>query len=261
MSIRWASRVQAIADIGTARNNGFLDVQLPVEAIMELGDLDFEGFRKDSTALGTIFEVFEAPLPKGVQITEQGFNTYHWTEYLGAALKRLSILGCRTLVWGDGRSRLLPVEGDVSTAKEHFYQFMFLLCGMAENFGIEVCLEPLGPRRTNFINSLDEMKECVSLIDRSNLSMLISPRDLHETGTGMTMLQDAGNRIRHVHVENPTSPEASIPPDPSDGQDYLSFFNILRRLDYSGVISLSYGATAASLAYCRTLWEAAGSSL
>ncbi len=244
-----------MAGLDETRAHGFEGVQLPVDVVMERDDADFPAERKRLSAAGLSFEVFEAPLPKGVQVTEQGFNTYYWTEYLGTAVRRISELGCRTLVWGDGRSRLLPVEGDVSTAREHFYQFMFMLCGIAERFGIDVCLEPLGARRTNFINSFEDIRECFSMLDKPNLAVLVSPRDLVELHAGMSEMTDCGQRIGHVHLEHPEIPGSSVPPRSSDRYDYVPFMDALRRMDYDGVVSLPPGSGADSLAYCRRLWD------
>lgn len=255
MSIRWALRTQDSIDLDTARGSGFECMQLPVEAIANLSDSEFKALRTRMDATAVALDVFEAPLPRGVQVTEQGFNTYLWTEYLGTAMRRLSELGCKLLAWGDGRSRLLPVEGDISTAKEHFYQFMFILCGMAERYGIEVCLGPLGARRTNFLNTLPELRECFSLIDKHNLSMLLSSRDLYEIALEPGTLVAGSDRISHVHLEYPRSPEGLVPPDPADGYDYLPFLLALRRRFYKGIISLPPGSTAQSLTYCKQLWE------
>jgi len=255
MSISWGIRLNTLADVEAVQGSGFGTIQLPVEAVMDVPDSELETYRADMASRGINFKVFEAPLPKGVQVTEQGFNTYHWTEYLGNAIRKIASLGCSTLVWGDGRSRLLPVEGDVSTAKEHFYQFMFILCGMAERFDIEVCLEPLGPRRTNFINSLDELQSCISLIDKNNLSIMISPRDLAEMNLEVVDILRGNNHIGHVHLENPGYPASSQPPAESDGYDYMKFLGGLQDRGYTGVISLPNGSSKESLTYCKQLWD------
>ena len=257
MSITWAIRAHSLADVQTQGLKGFNTLQLPVEAVAELSDAELDSLNSSFSARDTTLAVFEAPLPRGVQVTERGFNTYHWTEYLGNALRKIAFLGCKTLVWGDGRSRLLPVEGDVSTAKENFYQFMFILCGIAERYGIEVCLEPLGPRRTNFINSLDELKSSLSLIARNNLSMVLSPRDLVEMGLQASDMLQEDYKIRHVHLENPGFPETALAPDPADGHDYTAFLAVLHRRNYSGIIALPPGSSESSLRYCKDLWSKA----
>lgn len=89
------------------------------------------------------------PLPADVRVTQKGFNIYVWMEHLKAAVHRMAELGCRKLVWSDGRARVLPVEGATAGFKEQVLQFLYMLCGVAANFDMTVLIEPLGPRRTN----------------------------------------------------------------------------------------------------------------
>jgi sugar phosphate isomerase/epimerase len=257
MSIRWALRLRSLSELDSARAAGFTMVQLPVEAVMGIEEGGVEEFRRTSGA-GLSFEVFEAPLPREVQVTEPGFNIYHWTEYLRDALERLSKLGCTTLVWGDGKARLMPVEGEIATSRERFYQFMFLLSDNAARFGITVCLQPLGPKRTNFVNSLDEALDSLAMVDKPNLGVAIGVRDVVEMKLALPDLARHPASIRHVHVENPAVTGSLVPPAQDDGYDYHAFFSALRAMDYNGVVSLAPGSDAGTLSFCRKLCSDAG---
>jgi len=83
--------------IGQAKEQGFQIVQLPVAEIMRLDDRAFRDVKIDLLESGLSFEVFESPLPEGVNTTERGFNIYAWIEYLKKAIGRISELGCKTL--------------------------------------------------------------------------------------------------------------------------------------------------------------------
>ena len=180
MNVRWAKRLQRTEDIKREELEGFDGVQLPVEAVMNQEDSAFLEKKNTLLSQGFSFEVFESPLPAGIQVTERGFNTYFWTEYLHTAVRRIAELGCKVIVWSDGRARILPLEGEVSTLKEQFYQFVFLLCDISKQYDITVCLEPLSERRTNFLNSLQETVECFSVIGSPNLALTIGLRSLVE---------------------------------------------------------------------------------
>jgi D-psicose/D-tagatose/L-ribulose 3-epimerase len=259
MSIRWAIRLRSLSELGPARAAGFTTVQLPVEAVMDIEEAGVGEFLRTSGA-GLSFEVFEAPLPREVQVTEPGFNIYHWTEYLRQALARLSVLGCTTLVWGDGKARLMPVEGELATSRERFYQFMFLLCDNAARFGITVCLQPLGTKRTNFINSLDEALDSLAMVDKPNLGVAIGVRDAAEMKLALPELARHAASIRHVHVENPAVSGSLAPPAQDDQYDYRAFFSALKAEGYAGIISLAPGSDAGTLAYCTRLWNEAGAT-
>jgi len=258
MNVRWTKRLEGFGGLGSARRQGFRGVRLPVGAVMAFDEAAYADERERVLAEGLSFEAFDSPLPPGVQVTERGFNLYAWTEYLAAAVERIAGLGCRVLVWGDGRSRLLPLEGEAAPHKEQFYQFLFMLCGIAERYGITVCVEPLSSRRTNFINTPAEAVECFSLVGRPNLALAIGLRDLRESGADPSSLSEFKGRIAHLQVENPGRPLESLAPRPSDGFDYSPFFRAVRSLDYEGALSLPPDADAEVLAYCAGLLEAAG---
>jgi len=247
--------MKSLSGLEAVARDGFGIVQLPIDAIMALDGTTFERGQAGFKASGLSFEVFESPLPKDVQVTEPGFNIYHWTEYLGQALSRLSSLGCKTLVWGEGKARLLPVEGEMATSKERFYQFMFLLCDSAAKYGITVGIQPLGSKRTNFLNSMAETADSIAMVGKPNLGMAVSLRDLVEMQAAMEELVRYKTLVRHLQLENPTVPGALVPPMPSDAYDYTPFFKALRAMDYAGTLSLAPGSNAQTLKFCKNLQE------
>ena len=179
-------------------------------------------------------------------------------EHLKRSVQRLADLGCRKLLWSDGRARVLPEEGELSGLKEQVLQFLFLLGEVAERHGMTVLVEPLGPRRTNFLNSMGEVGEFLPRVRRENLSSMISLRELEPIGLPPERLADHRHLIRYVQLENPQAREgARVCPRPSDGFDYRPFLRALKGMGYDGEIGLPGDADAAGLAYCRELWEQA----
>ena len=254
MNVRWAKRLQEIADIRQKDLGGFDGVQLPVDAVMKQEESAFLQEKNSLLSQGFSFEVFESPLPAGIQVTERGFNTYFWTEYLHTAVRRIAEFGCKTIVWSDGRARILPLEGEASTLKEQFYQLVFLLCDISKKYDITVCLEPLSERRTNFLNSFQETVECFSVIGSPNLAMAIGLRSLVELSVDFKDLLSYKDMIAHIHIENPTQLHEMASPRVADGYDYSPFFNAVREMQYTGALSLPSDADETALLYCKKLW-------
>ena len=254
MSVRWAKQLREIVEVGQADFEGFDCIQLPVDAVMQQEESAFLRDKDTLLSQGVAFEVFEFPLPRGIQVTERGFNMYSWTEYLHTAVRRIAELGCKALVWSDGRSRVLPLEGEASTLKEQFYQLVFLLCEIAERYDITVCLEPLSDRRTNFLNSLQETIDCFSVIGSPNLSLTIGLRSLVELSVNVADLRIYKDSIAHIHIENPDHSHEITSPRVTDDYDYAAFFKAVREIHYAGVLSLPYDADETALLYCKKLW-------
>jgi len=256
MSVLWGMMVQSVAQAEKAAKAGFDCVQSGAEFL--LGLRDDELVRQESLVRDhhVPCEVSAVPLPADVRVTERGFNLYAWLEHLRKALRLLSNLGCRKLVWSDGRARLLPLEGDQSGPKEQALQFLYVLCEAAEEKGMTVLVEPLGPRRTNFLNTLDEIRTFLPRVGKENLGAAVSLREIAAIGLSPEALLSSGSLVQHVHVENPEASERTrLSPRADDGYEYGPFLTALRGAGYSGVLSLPEDADASALAYCKKLWD------
>ena len=260
MNMRWAKRVDRFLDIGQAKEQGFQIVQLPVAEIMRLDDRAFRDVKIDLLESGLSFEVFESPLPEGVNTTERGFNIYAWIEYLKKAIGRISELGCKTLVWGDGQARILPEEGEATVLKENFNQFLFMVAEIAEKKDIVFCLEPLGPKKTNFLNSLEEVASVLGSVGKKNLAITIASSDIIETNMKIEDIVHYGDLIAHAYLDSledfagpimgkATFPKASGTPHP------IFFLSILKKISYNKVIALPNNADSETLLSCKEAWN------
>ena len=260
MNMRWAKRVDRFLDIGQAKEQGFQIVQLPVAEIMRLDDRAFRDVKIDLLESGLSFEVFESPLPEGVNTTERGFNIYAWIEYLKKAIGRISELGCKTLVWGDGQARILPEEGEATVLKENFNQFLFMVAEIAEKKDIVFCLEPLGPKKTNFLNSLEEVASVLGSVGKKNLAITMASSDIVETNIRIEDFVHYRDLIAHAYLDSledfagpimgkATFPKVSGTPHP------IFFLSILKKISYNKVIALPNNADSETLLLCKEAWN------
>lgn len=256
MSVRWCKMVNNLSAVDQAASDGFDSVQLTVGLLVDLSETQFIRQKDHFVKSGLAFEVCAAPLPVDVRVTQKGFNLYIWTEYLKKAVQRLAELGCRKLAWSDGRARVLPWEGEVMSLKEQLLQFLFMFCEVAGHYDITVLVEPLGPRRTNFLNTMEEIDDFIPLVGKKNLSSMISLRELTEIGLATADFTHYKHLISHVQMENPLSAVGvRLCPRQGDGYEYRPFLRALHDMDYNGVITLPDDTDNAGLTYCRTLWN------
>jgi sugar phosphate isomerase/epimerase len=247
--------ISELSQVEQAASEGFDFVQPMRDLVMKLGSEEVER-QKARIRGGIVFRVCAMPLPADVRVTQRGFNIYVWTEHLRNALQRLAELGCETLVWSDGRARVLPIEGAIAGSKDQVLQFLYMLCTVAADFGMKALIEPLGPRRTNFLNNLPETAEFLAQVRTENISALISHRELGPIGLSASELTDFVELIGHVQLDNPRAYDGPrVCPRPDDGCDYRPFLEALRSAGYAGDICLPEDADAGGLSYCRGLWE------
>ena len=135
MGVQWGRMVTDLAQADRAAADGFDFVHAAAPLVPGLVDGEVLRQKERLRAGGVPFAVCGVPLPAGVQVTQQGFNLYVWTEHVKRALARMVDLGCRKIAWSDGRARVLPVEGEVAGLKEQVLQFLYVLCEAAEPLG------------------------------------------------------------------------------------------------------------------------------
>jgi sugar phosphate isomerase/epimerase len=256
MAVQWGKMVTDLSQVERAAADGFDFVQPTQELSVNLSAEQVTQHKERLYNVGMPLKICAVPLPADARVTQKGFNIYVWMEHLKNAVHRLGQLGCRKLVWSDGRARVLPVEGPTAESEEQVLQFLSMLCAVAADFGMTVLIEPLGPRRTNFLNTLKETGDFLSRVGVKNLSSLISLRELEQIGLSLSDLDDYRQQIGHVQMDNPRSYDgARVCPRPQDGCEYRQFIDALKDTGYSADISLPEDADAAGLAYCRGLWE------
>jgi len=255
MAVRWGKRAADLSRAEQAAREGFDFLQLAGDLAGTWSDAEFRDQEARLAGSGIPVAVGAVPLPAEVRVTQRGFNLYVWMEHLKKALQRLAGLGCRQLLWADGRARVLPVEGEQAALKEQALQFLFLLCEAAGHLDMKVLVEPLGPRRTNFLNSPKEIGDLFPRVGKENLRCAISLRELQPMGLGPADLAGYRELIAHVQLENPLAAEGPrVCPRPDDGCDYGPFLQALKDMGYAGAVCLPEDADAAGLAYCRGLW-------
>ncbi|UCF99558.1 MAG: sugar phosphate isomerase/epimerase, partial [Spirochaetaceae bacterium] len=252
MGVQWGKMVRELAQVEQAASEGFDFVHPVKDLVVNLSEEQVLQQKAHLQNGGVPFKVCAVPLPADVRVTQKGFNIYVWMEHLKNAASGMAELGCRKLVWSDGRARLLPVEGATAGSKEQLLQFLYMLCGVAAEFDMTVLVEPLGPRRTNFLNTMKETSEFLPRVRKENLSSVISLRELEQIGLSLSDLPEYMRLIDHVQMDNPLSYDgARICPRPDDGNEYRPFLQALKDAGYSADISLPDDADAGGLEYCR----------
>lgn len=215
---------------------GFDYAELDMPEIEALSDPDFDAFHEHVLETGL-------PIPTGARILpikEPLFFTgdYHakaLEPYLKSTCRKSGVLGIQKILFGNGKARWLT--DDQSMKKESvFIDFLRMLCDIAGENGQEILIEPLGPKYSNYINTLPEAARVISEANMPNLFAMADLRHFvwsEEPFGDMTVYRDI---LHHVHIDYPLSYPARVYPDVRDDYDYGPFLSQLK--DYSGTLTI-----------------------
>ncbi len=167
----------------------------------------------------------------------EGFMPTDYQEYLTRSCKRAKTLGIRKVILGNGKARSLSSDEDMKK-ESTFIDFLRMLADIAGNNDQELILEPLGPKYSNYINTV---YEAVRVIAETNMPNIFAMADLRHMVWSQEPLKDIVNYsqwIHHIHIDYPASyPERNYP-GAADGYDYSGFLNALKESKYNDTLTI-----------------------
>jgi sugar phosphate isomerase/epimerase len=144
-------------------------------------------------------------------------------------------LGGELLVFGSPKQRSLPAgmtrDDGLANAEEVFRGALPALADRC----VKLCLEPLTPNETNFINTCAEAQELIDRIGHPNLCLHqdVKAMKLAESKSIPELIAEYAGRVGHFHA-NDTNLLG-----PGMGEtDFVPIFAALKRAKYSGWVSV-----------------------
>ena len=108
------------------------------------------------------FNVF---LPGDLKITGPAVDWPAVQTYVDEALRRVHLIGAKTVVFGSGGARNVPEGFSFEEANEQLVRFLYIVASVAEVLGITVVIEPLNRLESNVINSVPAGVELAEAVD------------------------------------------------------------------------------------------------
>ncbi|MBQ1492257.1 MAG: sugar phosphate isomerase/epimerase [Blautia sp.] len=183
------------------------------------------------------------PVPTGARIIPvtdplffiEGFQNKDWEEYLKSSCRKNARLGIKKILFGGGKARSL--QGEESRRLEgQFISFMRMLCEIAGEHGQEILIEPLGPKYSNYMNTVPAALEVAEKISMPNLFVMADLRHFIWSGEPLEDIGRYQESIHHYHMDFPLSfPERGVP-SVEDGYNYASYLTqlaLLKDQDYT----------------------------
>lgn len=226
-------------DIDAIAAAGYDCIEMHMHEIMKMDEAEFRAARQKLKRSTLVCEVLDNPVPLDAVVASDNFNLDFYSNFLNIGADRAASLGVKYFVFGNGRTRSLPADGDIEAAKEKNLAFMRMLADIAAQRGITILLEPLAPAVSNVIQSIPEALDYIKIVGKANVGTFLDYRWFIDRKHPFAMIEEYGQSIKHVHIDNPDLPfPRRLVPRVNDGHDYSALFQALDRIDYQGILSI-----------------------
>ncbi len=226
-------------DIDAIAAAGYDCIEMHMREIMTMDVAEFYAARRKLRDSSLVCEVLDNPVPLDQCVADDTFDLNFYQGYLKKGADRAAEIGVRYYIFGNGRTRSLPVDGNIEAAKEKNLGFMRMLADIAAQRGICVLIEPLAPVVSNVIHSIPEALAYAEIVGKPNVGTFLDYRWFIERNHPYTMIEEYGQHIKHIHIDNPDQPfPRRMVPRVNDGHDYSALFRSLEKIDYQEILSI-----------------------
>jgi sugar phosphate isomerase/epimerase len=139
-------------------------------------------------------------------------------------------------VWGSAGSRNVAEGYSRDRAWTQIQDFLRLAGDVARGSGIVIAIEPLRKQESNIINSGAEALRLVRAVQHPNVKMIIDYYHLREENEDPQIVWEARDEIVHFHFANPQG--RRWPRDPNEDPVYGRFFELVKKIQFHGGISI-----------------------
>lgn len=150
------------------------------------------------------------------------------------ALKRAKECGSKNIVFGSGGSRAIPDGFDRDKAKAQHIELCKKMAPLAEKHGVTLAVEPLNRGETNFINSLADGVEIIQAVNNPWFRLQCDIYHMLKEDEKPEEIIKYKEYIVHCHLaekQKRTAPGIV-------GDDFRPYFKALKKIKYSGGLSL-----------------------
>ncbi len=226
-------------DIEAISAAGYDGIEMQVNWIVKLGEAEFKDACQHLKNSPIVCEVLDNPVPLDKCIADDNFDLNYYRDYLKIGADRAAQMGVKYYIFGNGKTRSLPITGDIEAAKEKNLTFIRMLADITAERGITVLIEPLAPRVSNVVLSIPEALDYIKRVEKTNLGTFLDYRWFLAQDHPIQDIEKYSTYIRHIHLDSPVNefPKRTIP-RVEDEHDYSPLFKALEKIKYNGIIAI-----------------------
>ena len=209
--------------------------ELGCASVAALSDKEFDDLLNLVNKTGMKIRTANTMMKKELTLLYQDEGLTDTKAYLDLLLPRLHALGVERVVFGSGNYRMMP-EG---LAEEKKYALLenalTLMSKEFRPYNMKVAVEPLNKKECNIFNTAKECYRTVKKLNLDNVKLLVDLYHFQLEGEDFDDIPSYGSDLIHVHIAKPV---VRTYPKEGDGYDYSPFLSRLKRMGYTGIVSV-----------------------
>jgi len=228
-----------LADIDKIAAWGFDFSEPAVTQTMELSDAEFKAALAKARSAKIRVEAMNWFLPGSVKVTGPSVKREQVRAYVEKALARAEALGAKVVVFGSGAARSVPDGFPREQAWRQLQEFL-RDCGghiASRKYGMVIAIEPMRKAESNIVNSIGEAWKLARDTNHPKVRIIADFYHLAVENEDPAIILEAGPYIVHCHISNPGRGRV-FPRDEAENPRYAVFFGNLKRIRYSGRLSV-----------------------
>lgn len=242
-------------DVASAQKYGFDYIEPAAAEIAAMSDDAFKQYAETVLASPLRCHALNSFIRRpDLKVVGEQVPTAALKEYVEMALPRCKRLGADVVVWGSAGSRNVPDGFSRDRANDQIAEFLGMTGDIASKNRLTLAIEPLRHQESNILNTGAEALAMVRKVKHPNVRMIIDYYHMREENEDPQIVETARNEIVHIHFANPHG--RVWPHDLGEDDHYAVFFEHLKKIGYSGGISIEGKGSfdqdgTASLAFFR----------
>jgi sugar phosphate isomerase/epimerase len=207
------------------------------DRITKVTDRERRDIRREAEAAGLTIVGLHWLLARteGFQLTSPDPEIRRKTaEYLVELARCCRDVGGDVLVFGSPAQRRMPPGCTRSEARNFAIDTLEKALGGIARCNVKLCLEPLSPTETDFLNTCAEAAEIMDFFRSPNLALHLDVKAMASEGTSTPeLIRCFGSRTGHFHANDPNKR------GPGFGDtDFVPIFQALEDVDYTRWVSV-----------------------
>lgn len=166
-----------------------------------------------------------------------GYEPESLRAYLEDACSKTAQIGVHAVILGNGKARSMLSEDDCKR-EDIFLDTLGLMAEITAKNGQELILEPLGPRYSNYINTVEQAVQIIKKVGANNLFTMADLRHMVGANDPFSNIECYLPYIHHLHIDYPLSYPERLYPSVEDDYDYSDYLRAIMKARYDGTITV-----------------------